>query len=102
MSMSRGWRIASVTADLVMALNTTRWMVVSFFSARRLFSASSTCQLIASPSRSGSVARIRVSAPFMAWAMSDRRLAALGSTSQVMAKSLSGSTEPSFDGRSRT
>ena len=93
--------MASVTADLVMALNTTRWMVAPF-SAFLRFSASSTCQLIASPSRSGSVARIRVSAPFIAAAMSLSRLAALGSTSQVMAKSLSGSTEPSLEGRSRT
>ena len=93
--------MASVTADLVMALNTTRCTLAPFNAFLRL-STSNTCQEMASPSRSGSVARIRVSAPLSASAMSLRRLADLGSTSQVMAKSWSGCTEPSLDGRSRT
>ena len=101
MSMSRGCFIASVTADLVMALNTTRCTTASL-TTLRLFKTCSTCQLIASPSRSGSVARISLSAPFMAAAMSESRFAALGSTSQIISKSSSGFTEPSFDGRSRT
>jgi hypothetical protein len=42
------------------------------------------------------------SAFFAASAISDIRLEARASTSQLMAKSSSGSTEPSFDGRSRT
>ncbi len=101
MSIWRGFFIASVTADLVMALNTTRCTsadLMAFF----FCSTSSTCQEMASPSRSGSVARIRRSAPFMASAMSASRFAALGSTSQLMAKSSSGRTEPSLGGRSRT
>ena len=83
-----------------MALKVTRWTVIPL-TAFFLFRTSSTCQLMASPSRSGSVARIRRSAPFIASTMSEMRLDDLASTSQVMAKSLSGSTEPSFDGRSR-
>ena len=53
-------------------------------------STSSTCQEMASPSRSGSVARMSWSAPLSALAISARRLADLGSTSQCIAKSLSG------------
>ncbi len=93
--------MASVTACLVMALNTTRSIFWSF-SARFSFMTSSTCQEIASPSRSGSVARIRRSAPFRALAMSLSRLAALGSTSQIIWKLASGSTDPFLAGRSRT
>ena len=54
-----------VTDCLVMALNTTRstvWSLSAFF----CLSTSSTCQEIASPSRSGSVARISLSAPLTA------------------------------------
>ncbi len=101
MSMSRGCFIASVTAALVMALKVTRWTVIPA-SAFLRFRTSSTCQEIASPSRSGSVARIRVSAPLAAVAISLRRLADLASTSQLMSKSSSGRTEPSLAGRSRT
>jgi hypothetical protein len=43
-----------------------------------------------------------VSASLTALAMSDRRLPDLVSTSHFMAKSFAGSTEPSFEGRSRT
>ena len=88
-------------AFLVMALNTTRETfapLIAFLRCRT----SSTCQLIASPSRSGSVARIRLSAPFRASAMSFSRLLALTSTSHSISKSASGFTEPSFEGRSRT
>ncbi|MNS81157.1 hypothetical protein D3C72_1148610 [compost metagenome] len=92
--------MASSTAALVMALKVTRWTSVSF-SAFFLFRTSRTCQLIASPSRSGSVARMTRSARLAASAISDRRLDALASTSQTMAKSSSGRTEPSLDGRSR-
>ena len=56
-SILRGFAIASVTDCLVMALKTTRstsWSLRAFFS----FSTSRTCQEIASPSRSGSVARM--------------------------------------------
>ena len=61
--------MASRIADLVMALNTTRSTGIlpsTCFS----FSTSRMCQLMASPSRSGSVARISLSAPFTAAAMS--------------------------------
>ena len=93
--------MASVTADLVMALNTTRWTVASF-SARFFCSTSSTCQEMASPSRSGSVARMILLAPLAASAMAASCLAPRPSTSQDMAKSSSGRTEPSLAGRSRT
>ena len=86
---------------LVMALNTTRCTGLSL-SAPFFFKTSSTCQEMASPSRSGSVARISRSASFRASAMSARRLADLVSTSQDMAKSSSGRTEPSLAGKSRT
>jgi hypothetical protein len=66
-----------------------------------LLSASTRCQLIASPSRSGSVARMSVSAPFRALTMSVTRLEDLVSASQIISKSLSGSTDPFFDGKSR-
>ena len=84
-----------------MALNTTRdtgWSFSAFLDLR----ISSTCHEIASPSRSGSVARISRSAPLTAAAISERRLPALLSISQSIRKSASGSTEPSFAGRSRT
>ena len=99
--MSRGCAIASSTACLVMALKTTRltgWPFTAFF-WRRI---SSTCQEIASPSRSGSVARISPSASFIALEMSASRFAEAESTAHDMAKSSSGRTEPSLAGRSRT
>ena len=58
-----------VTADLVMALNATR-STGSPSAASCPCSTSRMCQLMASPSRSGSVARISLSAPFTAAAMS--------------------------------
>ena len=93
--------MASVTADLVMALNTTRCTSAPLTAFLRRNS-SRICQEMASPSRSGSVARIRRDAPFMASAMSASRFFALGSVSQSMAKSSSGLTDPSLEGRSRT
>ena len=51
------------------------------------------------PSRSGSVARISLSAVLTAAAISRMTLADLPSTSQCISKSLSGSTEPSLDGQ---
>jgi len=101
MSIWRGAAMASSTADFVMALKVTRCTSVSF-SAFFLVRMSRTCQLMASPSRSGSVARMTRSDFFAASAISLIRLDALGSISHDIAKSSSGSTEPSFDGRSRT
>ena len=60
------------------------------------------CQEMASPSRSGSVARISLSAFLTAAAISFITFWDRPSTSQCISKSLSGSTEPSLDGRSRT
>ena len=67
--MARGWAIASRIADLVTALNTTRSTGI-LPSTCFCLSTSSMCQEMASPSRSGSVARISLSAPFTAAAMS--------------------------------
>ena len=93
--------MASVTARLVMALNVTRstGMSLNFFF---LVMTSKRCQEMASPSLSGSVARISLSARPSALSMSRTFWRPLVSMSQLMAKSASGSTEPSLDGRSRT
>src|SRR5210317_922561 len=88
--MSRGFFIAVVTASLVMALNTTRLTWVVFLIALRLRRASSRCQLIASPSRSGSVARIRLSSSFNASAMARMCFWLSGATSHFISKSCSG------------
>jgi hypothetical protein len=93
-------RIAASTEALVIALKVTRSTGMPL-SALRAESASMTCQEIASPSRSGSVARMSFSAPFTARAISETRLEPRSSNSQTMAKSASGSTEPSLAGRSR-
>ena len=92
--------MASLTAALVMALKVTRDTLTSF-NTFLFFKTSSTCQEIASPSRSGSVARITPVEPFTALAMSAMRLADLVSTSQIIAKSASGLTDPSLEGKSR-
>ena len=76
MKKPRGRPMASVTADLVMALNVTRSTLAG--SAFFFRSTSCTCQLIASPSRSGSVARIKASAVFAASVISLSRFALSG------------------------
>ena len=73
-----------------------------FFSAFFSFRIRRMCQEMASPSRSGSVARISLSAFLTASAISRMIFWDLPSTSQCISKSLSGSTEPFFAGRSRT
>src|SRR5690348_466887 len=83
-----------------MALKVTRW--TSLGSAFLLRSTSWTCQLIASPSRSGSVARIKVSAFLASSVIALSCFARSGETCHSMSKPCSGSTEPSFGGRSRT
>ncbi len=93
--------MALVTAALVISLNVTR-LAPPLGSARLSFSHSSKCQLIASPSRSGSVARITLSARFAASRMAESCLARSADTSHAMAKSASGFTDPSRGGRSRT
>src|SRR6185369_15232172 len=99
-SRPRGFFIASVTALLVIALKVTRWT----FDGSAFFcrSTSCTCQLIASPSRSGSVARINVSAFFASSAIAFICFDRSGETCHCMAKPSAGSTDPSLGGRSRT
>ena len=50
--MSRGWANASRIAPSVISLKVTRWVLLA-----GTLAASATCQAIASPSRSRSVAR---------------------------------------------
>ena len=102
MSIWRGLAIACVTAFLVIALKTTRSTSVPFFTALRPVSASSRCHEIASPSRSGSVARISFWSSFSASAIARMCLALSGATSHFIWNAFSVSTEPSFAGRSRT
>ena len=63
--MPRGLANASRIAPSVISLNVTRWVL-----AGGTWAASATCQAIASPSRSRSVARKTVSADLAAFAMS--------------------------------
>jgi hypothetical protein len=72
------------------------------FSAFFSCSIALTCQEIASPSRSGSVARYSVLAPFRALAMAPTCFSQRETDCQSIAKSCTGRTEPSFGGRSRT
>ena len=93
--------MAARTALRVISLKVMRRTLMpfsAFFSA----SIALTCQEIASPSRSGSVARYSVLAPFSALAMAPTCFSPRSSDCQSMAKSCSGRTEPSFGGRSRT
>ena len=83
------------------SLNTTRstgLSPISFFA----FSNSNTCQLMASPSRSGSVARMSLSACFSAVWISLRCFFDPPETCHFISKSSSGSTDPSLLGRSHT
>ena len=66
--MARGWVMASLIARGVISVNTTRCIGLPSASPRCL-RISAMCQLIASPSRSGSVARKMSSAPLAALAM---------------------------------
>ena len=93
--------MASVTAALVMALKVTR-LTFFFPLAMTEASASVRCQEIASPSRSGSVARISSSSVFSASVMALICLRLSAATSHVMAKLSLGSTEPSLGGKSLT
>ncbi len=89
-----GSAIASSTAFLVIALKRPldRFVADDLLLPGR----SSTCQEIASPSRSGSVARMRRSDDFTASAMSFIRLAEAPSTSQESRSLSSGRTDPSL------
>ena len=94
--------MASETADLVMALKTTRWICVFPLIARLLRNASSKCQLIASPSRSGSVAKIRVLSFFNASDIALMCFLLSVDTSHNISKLFCGSTDPSLGGKSLT
>ena len=81
--------MASRIADLVISLNTTR----SYGMSRNCFFActiSRTCQLMASPSRSGSVASMSLSAPFKADVISFICFVEPASVCQAISKLLSG------------
>ena len=72
--MSRGWANASRIARSVISLNVTRRVF-----AAGTWAASATCQAIASPSRSRSVARKTMSAPLAAFVdLGDLLAAVLG------------------------
>ena len=86
-------------AFLVISLKTTRSTVLSlsiFFDVRY----SLTCQAIASPSRSGSVAKIILSESLTASVISFKYFFENESISHIISKLFSGSTEPFLDGRS--
>ena len=93
--------MASVTDFFVIALKTTRSIV---FPLRRFFfpdKTSSRCHEIASPSLSGSVANISLSAFLREVSISFTRFFDWVSIDQDILNSLSGSTEPFLLGRSR-
>ncbi len=70
--------------------------------SRRRPSSSSRCQEIASPSRSGSVARMSSGSFCSASAMAFTCFLESLPTSHFISNPVSGSTEPSLAGRSRT
>ena len=101
MSISRGRASAVRTAAGVTSWNATRCTGTSP-TASRSVSQLRTCQAIASPSRSGSVASTRVSAFASAFATAASVRAARLPVSVTMEKPSSGFTEPALAGRSRT
>ena len=102
MSRPRGRAIAARTPSAVISRKTTRSTGLSP-SASFSRSQVSTCQAIASPSRSGSVARISPSeSPSAARIAPSARAARRPAVSYTIAKPSSGVTEPAFAGRSRT
>ena len=101
MSRFRGRDKAVRTAVGVTSWKATRWTGTSPMASRSV-SHSSTCQAIASPSRSGSVASTRLSAFASAFATAASVRAARLPLSVTMEKPSSGLTEPAFAGRSRT
>src|SRR5207342_493898 len=101
LAIARGLAIASLIARGVISVNTTRCRVLSLSRPRSL-RISAMCQLIASPSRSGSVARNSASADLAALAIASTCFWFFSIRSYRMAKPLAGSTAPSFGTRSRT
>ena len=101
MSTPRGLSSAARTASSVTSWKVARSTLLSPIASRSV-SQSSTCQAIASPSRSGSVARTSPSAPASARAIAPSVRAAPRPVSVTMAKPSSGFTDPAFEGRSET
>ena len=99
--MSLGFSIPCRTAFLVISLKTTR---STFLPLIKLRSSKMclTCQAMASPSRSGSVAKIILSLFFAASAISFMCFFDVVSISHSMLKLFSVSTEPFLEGRSLT
>ena len=98
--MARGRISASRTAARVTSWNAARRTGRPPI-ASRASSQSSTCQAMASPSRSGSVASTSSSALPSARAIAPSVLCAPLPASKAIAKPSPGSTEPAFAGRSR-
>ena len=86
-------------ASFVIALNTTRSTAISALSAFLFFSISRICHEMASPSLSGSVAKISFELDFNALTISSKCFLLFGSTSHLGVKSFSTSIEPFFLGR---
>ena len=88
-----------ITAFFVISLNTTLSIFLSlsiFFSSKN----SLTCHAIASPSRSGSVAKIILSESFATSVISFKYFFEKLSTSHIILNLSSGLTDPFLDGRS--
>jgi len=97
--MSLGFSMPFMTAFFVISLKTTLSIFLSlsnFFSSRNSF----TCHAIASPSRSGSVARIILFESFAALVISFKYFFEKLSTYQIILNLYSESTDPFFDGKS--
>ena len=101
MFKSLGFSTPYTTAFLVISLKTT---LSTFLPFKRFLSSSMclTCQAMASPSLSGSVARIIFSQSSAASAISLICFLEAVSISQTILKLFSVSTDPFFDGRSLT
>ena len=93
--------MASKIAFLVISWNTTRFTGKSSLIFLRFFNSCNTCQAMASPSRSGSEAKYSSSALDNALIISRTVRSPLACTSQSMAKSSSGRTDPFLAGTSR-
>ncbi|CAB4579403.1 unannotated protein [freshwater metagenome] len=99
-SRSRGVAKAWLMAALVISWNTTRCTGTPGLMADFRFS--TRCQLMASPSRSSSVARYTALACFTSWRNSLTTLAPRSVSSYVGLKWLSTSTANPLEGRSAT
>ena len=99
MSISLGLLIADKMAFFVIALNTTLSTAISALSAFLFFNISRICHEIASPSLSGSVAKISLELDFSALTISSICFLLFVSISHLGLKSFSTSMEPFFLGK---